>query len=97
LDRVVFTSTALGRPGDADAPGFSGSTEVLYALMRLMRRDYRSGLRQMLSGSAGFDEDVERDRAEVLAGSSPKRRRSATSRPGSAPGPWMSRGDSAVA
>ena len=67
-DRVVFTSTALGRPGDADAPGFSGSTEVLYALMGLMRRDYRSGLRQMMSGSAGGDEDFERERAEEVAG-----------------------------
>src|SRR5215211_6441199 len=60
VDRVVFTSTALGRPGDANAPGFSGSSEVLLALMGLLRRDYRSGLRQMLSGSAG-DEDFERE------------------------------------
>src|SRR6185503_6772357 len=66
VDRVVFTSTALGRPGEVDAPGFSGSTEVLYALMGLMRRDYRSGLRQMLSGSAGGDEEFERERAEVV-------------------------------
>ena len=66
VGRVVFTSTALGRPGEVDAPGFSGSTEVLYALMGLMRRDYRSGLRQMLSGSAGGDEDFERGRAEVV-------------------------------
>ena len=72
VDRVVFTSSALGRPGDADAPGFSGSAEVLYALMGLMRRDYRSGLRQMLSGSAGFDENFERERAEELAGIVPK-------------------------
>jgi len=72
VDRVVFTSTALGRPGDADAPGFSGSTEVLYALMGLMRRDYRSGLRQMLSGSAGGDEEFERERAEVLGGIVPQ-------------------------
>ena len=67
VDQVVFTSTALGRPGDEDAAGFSGSTEVLYALMSLMRRDYRSGLRQMLSGSTGGDEDFERDRTEELA------------------------------
>ena len=72
VDRVVFTSTALGRPGDEDAPGFSGSTEVLYALMSLMRRDYRSGLRQMLSGSTGGDEDFERGRAEELAGIVPQ-------------------------
>lgn len=67
VERVVFTSTALGRPGEQDAPGFSGSTQVLYALMGLMRRDYRSGLRQMLSGSADGDEDFERERAEQLA------------------------------
>jgi pimeloyl-ACP methyl ester carboxylesterase len=72
VDRVVFTSTALGRPGDDDAPGFSGSTEVLYALMSLMRRDYRSGLRQMLTGSAGGDEDFERERAEELAAAVPQ-------------------------
>jgi pimeloyl-ACP methyl ester carboxylesterase len=66
VDRVVFTSTALGRPGDEDAPGFSGSSEVLLALMGLLRRDYRSGLRQMMSGSAG-DEDFERGRAEELS------------------------------
>jgi len=65
-DRVVITSTALGRPGDESAPGFSGSTEVLYALMSLMRRDYRSGLRQMMAGSA-HDEDFERERVEALA------------------------------
>ena len=65
IDSVVFTSTALGMPGDADAPGFSGSTEVLFALMSLMRRDYRSGLRQMLAGSA-HDEDFERERVEEL-------------------------------
>jgi pimeloyl-ACP methyl ester carboxylesterase len=66
IDRVVFTSTALGRPGDENAPGFSGSTEVLFALMSLMRRDYRSGLRQMMAGSA-HDEDFERERVEELA------------------------------
>ena len=32
----------------------------------ILRRDYRSGLRQMLSGSAG-DEDFERERVEELA------------------------------
>jgi pimeloyl-ACP methyl ester carboxylesterase len=66
VDRVVFTSTALGRPGNENAPGFSGSTEVLYALMSLMRRDYRSGLRQMMAGSA-HDEEFERGRVEELA------------------------------
>ena len=71
VERVVFTSTALGRPGDEDAPGFSGSTEVLFALMSLMRRDYRSGLRQMLAGSA-HDEDFERDRVEELAAAVPQ-------------------------
>src|SRR5687767_8859635 len=71
VDRVMFTSTALGRPGDENAPGFSGSTEVLYALMSLMRRDYRSGLRQMLAGSA-HDEDFERDRVEDLAATVPQ-------------------------
>ena len=71
-DRVVITSTALGRPGDESAPaGFSGSTEVLYALMSLMRRDYRSGLRQMMAGSTG-DEDFERERVEALAETVPK-------------------------
>jgi pimeloyl-ACP methyl ester carboxylesterase len=71
VERVVFTSTALCRPGDEDAPGFSGSTEVLFALMSLMRRDYRSGLRQMLAGSA-HDEDFERDRVEELAAAVPQ-------------------------
>jgi pimeloyl-ACP methyl ester carboxylesterase len=71
VDRVVFTSTALGRPGDASAPGFSGSTEVLFALMSLMRRDYRSGLRQMLAGSA-HDEDFERERVDELAAMVPQ-------------------------
>ena len=66
VERVVFTSTALGMPGDENAPGFSGSTEVLFALMSLMRRDYRSGLRQMLAGSA-HDEKFERERVEELA------------------------------
>jgi pimeloyl-ACP methyl ester carboxylesterase len=66
VDRVVMTSTALGRPGDENAPGFSGSSEVLFALMSLIRRDYRSGLRQMLAGSA-HDEEFERERVEELA------------------------------
>jgi pimeloyl-ACP methyl ester carboxylesterase len=72
VDRVLFTSTALGRPGDENASGFSSSTEVLYALMSLMRRDYRSALRQMMSGSAGGDEDFERERAEEVAGMVPQ-------------------------
>ena len=64
VDRVVFTSTALGRES-GERSGFAGSTEVLYALMSLIRRDYRSGLRQMLSGSA-HNEDEERERLEEL-------------------------------
>ena len=71
VERVVFTSTALGRPGGEGAPGFSGSSEVLYALMSLMRRDYRSGLRQMMAGSA-HDEDFERERVEELAATVPQ-------------------------
>ncbi len=73
VDRVVFTSTALGRPGDGDedAPGFSGSTQVMFALMSLIRRDYRSGLRQMMAGSA-HDEDFERGRVEELAATVPQ-------------------------
>jgi hypothetical protein len=39
--------------------------------MSLMRRDYRSGLRQMLAGSA-HDEDFERDRVEELAAAVPQ-------------------------
>jgi pimeloyl-ACP methyl ester carboxylesterase len=67
VDRVVFTSTALGRGSSDDSgPGFAGSTEVLFALMSLMRRDYRSGLRQMMAGSA-HDEDIERERVEELS------------------------------
>ena len=71
VERVVFTSTALGMPGGDNAPGFSGSTEVLFALMSLMRRDYRSGLRQMLAGSA-HDEAFERERVEELAAAVPQ-------------------------
>jgi pimeloyl-ACP methyl ester carboxylesterase len=71
VDRVVFTSTALGRPGEEIAPGFSGSTEVLQALMGLLRRDYRSGLRQMLSGSA-HNEAEERERLEELVAMIPQ-------------------------
>lgn len=71
VDRVVFTSTALGRDPGSEAPGFSGSTEVLFALMSLMRRDYRSGLRQMLAGSA-HDEEFERERVEELTGLIPQ-------------------------
>ncbi len=64
VDRVVFTSSALGRESGERA-GFAGSTEVLFALMSLIRRDYRSGLRQMLAGSA-HDQDEERVRLEEL-------------------------------
>jgi len=72
VDRVVFTSTALGRgSSDETGPGFAGSTEVLFALMSLMRRDYRSGLRQMMTGSAR-DENIERERVEELAATVPQ-------------------------
>jgi len=64
VDRVVFTSSALGRESGERA-GFASSTEVLYALMGLIRRDYRSGLRQMLTGSA-TSKDEERERVEEL-------------------------------
>ena len=39
--------------------------------MSLMRRDYRSGLRQMLTGSAK-DEDEERERVEELVAAIPQ-------------------------
>jgi pimeloyl-ACP methyl ester carboxylesterase len=64
VDRVVVTSSALGREA-GERSGFAGSTEVLFALMSLIRRDYRSGLRQMLAGSA-HDQDEERVRLEEL-------------------------------
>ena len=70
VDRVVFTSSALGRES-GERSGFAASTEVLYALMSLLRRDYRSGLRQMLSGSAA-DEDEERRRVEELVAAIPQ-------------------------
>ena len=70
VDRVVFTSSALGRESGERA-GFAASTEVLYALMSMLRRDYRSGLRQMLTGSAG-DEDEERRRMEELVADIPQ-------------------------
>jgi len=65
IDRVVFTSTAVGRLGGTT--GFSSSTSVLDALMSLMRRDYRSGLRSMVAGSLQGDDTGERDRVEELA------------------------------
>lgn len=72
VEHVVFTSSALGRESsDERTPGFSGSTEVLYALMSLMRRDYRSGLRQMMTGSAK-DQNIERERVEELAATVPQ-------------------------
>ena len=69
VDRVVITSTALGRSADAGpTPGFSGSTQVLAALMSLLKRDYRSGLRSMVGGSGSFDTEEEaRERVEALA------------------------------
>ena len=71
VERVVFTSSALGRGESVERIGFAGSTEVLYALMSLLRRDYRSGLRQMLAGSA-HDEDEERERLEELVAMIPQ-------------------------
>jgi pimeloyl-ACP methyl ester carboxylesterase len=70
VDRVVFTSSALGRES-GERSGFASSTEVLYALMSVLRRDYRTGLRQMLSGSAK-DEAEERERLEEMVGSIPQ-------------------------
>jgi pimeloyl-ACP methyl ester carboxylesterase len=70
VDRVVLTSSALGRES-GERSGFAASTEVLYALMSLLRRDYRSGLRQMLSGSA-HNEAEERERLEELVATIPK-------------------------
>jgi pimeloyl-ACP methyl ester carboxylesterase len=70
VERVVFTSSALGRESGERA-GFAGSTEVLFALMSLIRRDYRSGLRQMLAGSA-HSEDEERERLEEMVGAIPQ-------------------------
>jgi pimeloyl-ACP methyl ester carboxylesterase len=72
IDRVVLTSTGLGRaPDEDDSAGFSGSTEVLGALMSLLGRDYRAGLRSMVAGS-GTSEDVERQRVEELAEAIPQ-------------------------
>ena len=70
VDRVVFTSSALGRES-GERSGFAASTEVLYALMSLIRRDYRSGLRQMLTGSAHNDAE-ERERLGELVGVIPQ-------------------------
>jgi pimeloyl-ACP methyl ester carboxylesterase len=74
IERVVLTSTGLGRSPDADeTAGFAGSTEVLSALMSLLRHDYRAGLRSMVSGSGGFEgEALERERVETLAETIPQ-------------------------
>lgn len=75
VDRVVITSTALGPTDDGEeTPGFAGSTQVLSALMSLLRRDYRSGLRSMVGGSGSFgdDEEAARDRVEALAAATPQ-------------------------
>ena len=66
VEHVVFTSTAIGREPGSEGAGFSGSAQVLTALRSLMRRDYRSGLRQMMIGSAGND-DHERERVEEVS------------------------------
>ncbi|HYH58478.1 MAG TPA: alpha/beta hydrolase [Thermoleophilaceae bacterium] len=65
-DRVVFTSGTLGGFRGERVAGYAGSTGVLSALMSLVRRDYRSGLRQMMMGSAA-DSAQERQRVEELA------------------------------
>jgi hypothetical protein len=65
IDRVVFTSTAIGRESGDERAGFAASREVLFALMSVIRRDYRTGLRQMLTGSA-HNEAEERERLEEL-------------------------------
>ncbi len=71
VDRVVVTSGSLGRDPGANAPGYAGSTSVLRTLMSLMGRDYRSGLRQMMMGSAP-DQDHERERVDELAAAVPQ-------------------------
>lgn len=71
VDRVAITSTTLGRGGGAEAGGFSGSTEVLGALVSLLRTDYRSGLRSMVANS-GADSDAQRDRVEELVATIPQ-------------------------
>lgn len=68
IAHAVITSTGLG---GTSARGFSGSTEVLEALMSLMRRDYRSGLRSIVAG-AGHSDESERARVEELAAAIPK-------------------------
>jgi pimeloyl-ACP methyl ester carboxylesterase len=68
IEQVVFTSTTLGQLATA---GFSASTEVLGALMSLLRRDYRTGLRSMVSG-AQPDAGEERARVEELASKIPQ-------------------------
>jgi pimeloyl-ACP methyl ester carboxylesterase len=71
VERVVFTSGSLGRDPGAEMAGYSGSPPVLRALMSLMRRDYRSGLRQMMMGSAP-DQEHERERVEELVADVPQ-------------------------
>ena len=72
-ERVVITSTGLGPSPDGDeTAGFAGSTEVLSALMSLMRRDYRSGLRSLIAASDSFDEETARQRVEELASAIPQ-------------------------
>lgn len=73
IDRVVFTSTGLGPAPDGDeTAGFAGSTQVLSALMGLLRRDYRSGIRSLIAASESFDEDEARQRVEELAAAIPQ-------------------------
>lgn len=70
LDRVVVTSTTLG-PGTSTREGFAGSGEVLEALVGMMERDYRSGIRSMVAGSQP-EEDAIRERVEKLVESVPQ-------------------------
>ena len=63
IESLVVTSTGMGQLGTG---GFSGSTQVLAALMSLMRRDYRTGLRSMVGGS-NEDDHEDRERVEQLA------------------------------
>ena len=68
IERLAITSTGLGRPA---GKGFASSTEVLEALMLMMRRDYRSALRSMVSG-AHADPEADRTRVDSLMADVPQ-------------------------
>lgn len=73
IEKVVITGTGLGRAPDAEeVAGFAGSTEVLSALMSLLERDYRSGLRSMVGGATSDDDDAIRERLEQLVATVPQ-------------------------